>query len=228
MKRAFLSKSNVLSVAIATLVSASVAAEGLNQSGFNVGVTAGGTLGQSNFDLNNWEGSGEGEHNVSEWAALGGAQLGYRHFLNNGFMLGIEADYQGSTYDVTDENQPYEDADIGQEITHIVTARIKAGKLITDDTLAYITGGYAYTRGDVLLKDETGHTDNTDGTDSHGWVAGLGVEHSINNNFSIKGEYLYLKTYGKADTYFVSEGEGYHSDVNFISNIFRIGINYNF
>lgn len=228
MKRILPSRSKILSVAIATLVSGGVAAEGLNQSGFNVGVTAGGTLGQSNFDLNNWEGSSEGKHDVSEWAFLGGAQLGYRYFLNNGLMLGIEADYQRSSYDVTDEDQPYNDADIGQEISDIVTARIKAGKLINDNTLAYITGGYAYTRGDVLLKDETGHTDNTDGIDSHGWVAGLGVEHSINKNLSIKGEYLYLKTYGKADTYYTFEGEGYHSDVDFIANIFRIGINYNF
>lgn len=220
-------RAGLLSFATSILISGGAAAAGIDQPGFNVGVNAGGVLGQSNLDLDNWEGSGEGEHDVSEWAVLGGVQLGYKIFVGNGFMLGIEGDYQRSNYDVTDEDQPYSDADIGQEITDIVTARIKAGKLI-NNTLAYITGGYAYTRGDVLLKDEPGHTANTDATDSHGWVAGLGFEHAINSNLSIKGEYLYLKTYGKADTYYTFEGEGYHANVDFIGNIFRIGINYNF
>ena len=182
--------------------------------------------GESRFDLYDWEGDDEGKHDDSDTAVVGGIQLGYRNFLSNGFMWGIEADYQRSNYDTVLKDTPH--AKIGQEITDIVTARIKAGKLVTANTLAYITGGYAYTNGDVTLHDETGHTNDTDSLGSHGWTVGVGVEHSINNNLSIKGEYLHLRTDGDADTYFSFENEHYHSDTTFESNIIRLGINYNF
>ena len=115
-------------------------------------------------------------------------------------MWGVEADYQRSNYDTVLKDTPYDDAKIGQEITDIITARIKAGKLVTASTLAYITGGYAFTLGDVTLHDETGHTDDEENLVSHGWTVGAGIEHSINNNLSVKAEYLYLRTQGVANT----------------------------
>lgn len=217
-----------LSLAMAILLSGNVAAGQLNQSGYNIGVNAGGMWGESRFDLYDWETDNEGKHDESDTAALGGVQLGYRNFLSNGFMWGVEADYQRSGYDTVLKDTPYGDAMIGQEITDIVTARIKAGTLVSGNTLAYITGGYAYTRGDVTLHDESGHSNDTDNLGSHGWTVGVGVEHSINNNFSIKGEYLHLRTDGDASTYFSSEDEHYHSDTTFETNIFRLGLNYNF
>lgn len=150
-------------------------------------------------------------------------------------MLGVEGDYQRSNYSTTMFNTPYDDAVIGQKINDIFTLRAKAGKMVNDNTLAYVTAGYAHTIGDVKLKDGPYHNDGDTDKDvsSHGWVAGLGLEHSITDNVSIKGEYLYLRTNGRAHTTtdndnYSDEHEEFHAKTNFRANLLRVGLNYNF
>lgn len=221
---------------ILTFSSHSFAADKLGQSGFNLGVNAGVNFGKSTLDLTDWEGDSAEKFKKNETAGLIGLQAGYKHFLDNGIMLGFEGDYQRSNYDVSLNDTPYSDAAIGQKINDIFTLRAKLGKMVNENTLAYVTGGYAYTLGDVKLRDGSYHIDGDTDKDvgSHGWVAGFGLEHSITDNVSLKGEYLYLRTHGNGhtstnnDNSNPGEYEEYSAKTTFRSNILRVGVNYNF
>ena len=223
--------------------STAFAADKLTESGFNVGINAGAVFGKSSLNLTDWEGDSTGEGTTGEkfkkrdTAGLLGLQVGYKHFLENGIMLGIEGDWQKSNYSANLNDTPYSEAALGQKVNDIFTLRAKAGKMVTDNTLAYVTAGYAYTIGDVKLHDGPYHTDgDTDkNVGSNGWVVGLGLEHSITENVSIKGEYLYLRTHGNAhtstnnDNYnYNNEHEDYYAKTTFSANTLRVGVNYNF
>jgi outer membrane immunogenic protein len=78
----------------------------------------------------------------------------------------------------------------------VFTARVGYA---VDRTLFYVKGGAAVTRFTNGVVDTFETTINsTTSHDAWGWAAGAGVEYALNNNWSIKGEYLYLgvrKTY---------------------------------
>ena len=84
------------------------------------------------------------------------------------------------------------------------------------------------------MHDGTYHTDadRDKNLGSNGWVAGLGLEHSISNHVSIKGEYLYTKTHGKAHTSTNLDNGGdhedYYSKTTFKADLLKVGVNYNF
>ena len=207
------------------------AADNLGKSGFNVGINTGIMSGRTSINLEAWDWNlaNEGKHKMDETSPLLGFQAGYKHFLDNGVMLGLEGDYQKANYGVGLTDTPYSDASIAQEIKEIYTLRAKIGKMINNDTLAYVTGGYAHTVGDVRLKDGDYHDFST-ATDvnSQGLVIGLGLERSITENISVKGEYLHLKTTGNAHTYLDLEKESFYAKTVFGADLLKIGINYNF
>jgi outer membrane immunogenic protein len=231
----------LLSAVFATLASANTYAGKMNESGFNIGMNAGWLHGKSTQELTNWEDDSEytgQKERSSDYTGLGGIQLGYR-YVKNDVMIGFEGDYQISNvknnnlgapyYDETDAE--YATANVGQEINRIATLRMKFGYVATPDTLLYLTGGYAYTKGNVELYDgngNTGHSAARDNVDANGWTAGFGVEQSLTELISVKAEYLYLRTRANASSFNSSEDESYHSKNIFQANLVRLGLNFNF
>ncbi len=105
--------------------------------------------------------------------------------------------------------------------------------LAVDDTLVYITGGLAL----ADLKSNVGITTTTcTGCNFNtalnnveaGWVAGLGVEHKLNQNWSVFSEFLYYDFGRKSTTASNSFGTSYTTE--FTHEIFqgKLGVNYRF
>jgi outer membrane immunogenic protein len=145
-------------------------------------------------------GSGSGSANVNGW--LGGLQAG-RNWQYNQWVFGLEADAQltGQRGDVTicfPTGCPTGTTLFGTasyKLPWFATFRGRAG-VAWDRVLFYATGGLAvgevkasYTDG--LLGGTFAATGGTN-TTRFGWVVGAGIEGAINNNWSIKVEYLYM------------------------------------
>lgn len=122
----------------------------------------------------------------------GGVIAGYNVQWDD-FVAGVEADWMWGGKN----GENLLDA-VEYSIDSIVTARVRLG-VAMDDTLIYITGGYAGLDGEMdaivgttpyILSDNHWH---------HGWTIGGGIEHAIWDNLHVRLEYLYAsfdsKTY---------------------------------
>jgi outer membrane immunogenic protein len=140
---------------------APVAAPVHNWTGFYVGANIGGGWGNRNVDFSpndpltldffampaiSFRASG----------VLGGLQLGYNWQFNRNWLLGLEADFDGSGMDGSGSNsvitnfgpgglEPFTQT-VNEKIKWFGTVRMRLGYLPTDNLLAYVTGGYAYGR----------------------------------------------------------------------------------
>jgi outer membrane immunogenic protein len=190
----------------------------------------------------------EGTAKLSTDGWFGGAQIGYN--LQSGrFVIGVEADIQGG--DVSDSielvGKMPEDVGIlsgrdiegtlSADINYFGSVRARLG-LAHDRVMPYITGGFAWANVDVdanLTID--GQIDDIiiakSKSNTHtGWVVGGGIEVALDQNWSLKGEYLYWD-FGKETYSFstVSSLNNIHTisgeaDLSF--HTFRVGVNYKF
>lgn len=169
--------------------------------GFYVGINAGGSLGEfTTTDRYGTFGTGD-ENNASSKGFSGGGQIGFNYeFPASNIVLGVEADFQGSTlkgtYDsyVSNGQGGWNDS---SNVNWWGTARARVGYAF-GNFLPYATGGVAYghvtTSGSCWVStgpfgcDQAG--DSVSGTHV-GWTAGAGVEYAITNNLTFKAEYLY-------------------------------------
>ena len=110
--------------------------------------------------------------------ALGGVVLGVE-----GEWLESEASSDYSTGNFT--NFGVSDLDAGRDLY----AGVRAGVLVTPSTLAYVKGGYTNARYHVTAANDTESLLTRANLD--GWRVGAGVEHAINQNVYVKGEYRY-------------------------------------
>lgn len=110
--------------------------------------------------------------------ALGGVVLGVE-----GEWLESEASSDYSTGNFT--NFGVSDIDAGRDLY----AGVRAGVLVTPSTLAYVKGGYTNARYHVTAANDTESLLTRANLD--GWRVGAGVEHAINQNVYVKGEYRY-------------------------------------
>ncbi len=158
--------------------------------------------------------SATGVARVAADGVIGGGQAGY-NFVMNRYVLGAEADLQGSNQSgragfVNAAQGSIADVPIAVWTTAVTqektldwfgSGRIRAGYLITPGLLAYGAAGFAY--GGVTAQSEitpttiglpgfravgsTGHISTT----RVGWTAGGGVEWKFSPAMSLKAEYLY-------------------------------------
>jgi outer membrane immunogenic protein len=138
---------------------------------------------------------------------VGGGQIGYNYQFGANFLVGIEADIQGTS--------------IGgfEKLPWFGTVRGRAGYLIMPTLLVYGTGGFAY--GGV--QGPFGNFSNT----RTGWTAGGGVEWMFMPNWSAKVEYLFadLSSGGTTGPFgFFTFGTHDHPQFNVV----RAGVNYHF
>jgi outer membrane immunogenic protein len=134
---------------------------------------------------------------------IGGVQAGYNWQLDRSWVLGIEADFQGSgergttTVCVSPSCLAFVSAET--KLRWFGTLRGRVGVLAHPRVLLYATGGLAY--GDFELNYGSslfgigGAASTT--TTRLGWTLGGGIEGALDNNWSIKAEYLFVD-YGRA------------------------------
>lgn len=138
---------------------------------------------------------------------IGGGQIGYNWQANNVWLLGIEADFQGSGEKGSFTNTFNFTQVSGNEIhtqenklSWFGTVRGRVGVLVNPTLLLYGTGGLAY--GGIKV---SGNFNDTfcdpacprsygNSTIKIGWTAGAGIEGAISNNrdWTWKIEYLYM------------------------------------
>jgi len=161
--------------------------------GFYIGANAGYGFGEADF-------SGDID------GFIGGLQAGYNwQGAGSPLVLGVETDIQY--------------ADVSSSVfslDYFGTVRARVGYAF-DQFLVYGTGGFAYGAGSYELLGLSNDRNH------FGWTIGAGAEYALGNNWSVKGEYLYLDM--GEETYATFTGP---RDVGLTSNIVRAGVNYRF
>jgi outer membrane immunogenic protein len=141
---------------------------------------------------------------------VGGVQGGYNYQLQNNVVLGGEADISASGVSNNSYAEKTRQGWLG-------SARVRAGYAV-NNIMPYVTGGVAV--GNTEIKNVAGgKTSSTNG----GWVLGAGGEMLLNQNLTIRAEYLYYRL-GDAD--FPSSAGLIKVDNSM--NVLRGGINYKF
>ena len=205
--------------------------------GAYVGLTAGLARGDSalNFDDKYWElEDAYGDVTGHTLAYAVGAEAGY-NWVRGNFLVGTEVDLSHIGFNTSDsdshvgEYDPGERAIIGQKVSMLSTARLRAG-YIHQNVAFYATGGFALSMNDVTMVDgaSDGNSKTRDRVWAPGWVAGVGSECAMSEHWTSKIEYLHVATSQKAGTTERSEGETFHSTAKFNAHILRVGLNYRF
>lgn len=132
------------------------------------------------------------------WGAFAGANV-----RMDDFVLGVEASASsGSGNEVVSEfdsvNQFGTDTiDIASAIDWTATLRGRAGVVMNDTILAYATAGLAV--GAVSASVErvcdgciVGTSSSSAEQTAYGWTAGAGIEVAMDDNWTLRGQYLYL------------------------------------
>ena len=165
------------------------------------GFVGGGTLG-CNYQVGTWVFGVEGD---GSWASVKGSSLDLQN---------------PASYDLTLEER------------WLATARARVG-YTWDRTLLYVTGGGAWAGGRLSFACHAGAAGcllyTTDKTVS-GWTIGAGLEYALTNNWTVKGEWLYVD-FGTPSFTAVSVQTGIltdPADTRLHQNIVRLGLNYKF
>jgi outer membrane immunogenic protein len=224
--------------------------------GINAGYSWGRARGNLNTpDINSLGGGGLGlptsfPISLNPNGFIGGGQIGCNWQLNNAWVVGLEADFQGSAEKA---GRPFANSFsfvdgegigtgvIGQSMQARIhwfgTARGRAGFLVTPTIMLYGTGGLAYGRTSftdyISVSTSTGISGVTAISSAKtrvGWTLGAGVEGALFNwnNWTWKLEYLYVDLGSRSGAGFDPLIGNYSWNAKFTDNIARVGLNYKF
>jgi outer membrane immunogenic protein len=147
----------------------------------------------------------------------GGGQIGYNYQIGQ-FVVGLEADLQAA--DLKANGGLTLPAGSSAKVDYFGTVRGRLGITAFERALIYVTGGYAYGQGKLSIP-LRGSDDNM----HSGYALGAGVEYALTNNWTVRGEYMYVdlteKTYNGSTGLFVGRSGAEFSTV-------RAGVNYKF
>ena len=182
----------------------------------------------------------------SAQGVIGRGQIGYNWQLPSQWLIGLEADLQGSGIKGADSqtrSPPSFDTTstgVTKSIDWFGTVRGRVGFLATPQWLLYGTGGLAYgqTKSSFTTTDlTTGCVPNAtfcaNGASSDvrtGWTAGAGAEAMLAPNWSVKVEYLYVDLGRRSMTIPASTVPAivFSTSTAFREQIVRVGLNYHF
>jgi len=130
---------------------------------------------------------------------IGGAQLGYNYqFAGTGVVIGVETDIQfADAKDSTDFARPALGSSLNAKVetNYFGTVRARLGYAVMPQMLLYITGGLAYGETNTTFTGLSGVGGGayqfSTSTVKTGWTIGGGIEYALNNNWTVRGEYLY-------------------------------------
>jgi outer membrane immunogenic protein len=220
-----------------------------NWTGFYLGANVGGSWGRESHELfNGPAGPSEGGFTHDPDGVIGGGQMGYNWQFapwfgwGNGTVLGLEADFQGSSQRT--------DHDFGFSL--LVPAPVTATGTFTDRLewfgtvrgrvgiaydrfLPYFTGGWAYGNrtfdGTVSIPGTAGSFSSSN-TLTGGWTVGGGFEWAFWQNWTAKFEYLYID-FGNNNSningvVLTTPSAVSFTTSHFTDNVVRAGVNYKF
>jgi outer membrane immunogenic protein len=167
---------------------------------------------------------------------LFGGQAGYNRQISSHVVVGVETDAQWSN--VTASHQATTApalvlTDISNGFDWFGTTRARLG-WAAGSTLAYVTGGVAY--GDVYargLQISGGLFSGSVTQTKVGWTVGAGAEYALNENLSLKAEYLYMDFSGVSGAAYglvppAAPVAGSFSTGSSRANVARLGLNWKF
>ena len=222
--------------------------------GWYVGVNLGGSFGKA-ADTSTYGAASTPLSSTSSRldGVIGGGQIGYNWQVNNNWLLGLEADIQGSSERGTATGTAgvagfcgiialFPCTTVGtlvdqEKLPWFGTVRGRIGVLASPTWLFYATGGLAYAE---IKSSETltaaaggpfpaGAFANSFSTTRTGWTVGGGVEGVISGNWTAKLEYLYMD-YGTINSTFagVVPFTPINLSTHVTDNVVRAGLNYHF
>lgn len=203
--------------------------------GFYAGLNAGGVFVTDGYgtDLNGYNAPGETVPLGDSNGFIGGAQIGYNWQGAGNLVWGIEGDIQYLDYSASGISPSVPDTFYAADADFLATLRARLG-VATGFGLIYATGGLAYSDLTYSVTDNATAAPAGPATiaasakSDWGWTVGGGAEFMLNNNWSVKGEYLYVHFDGKTATG-VSGGTPFNfafTDTDM--HIARVGLNYKF
>ena len=207
--------------------------------GFYFGVNAGYGIGQNQTTetVNGVLGLGNlllTDHTLAPQGFVGGGQIGYNWQFAPNWLLGVEADFQGTSQ--KDSSCTFEcgiaPLNASQKMPWFGTARARLG-YVNGDYLWYVTGGGAWAKIDsdysvsgFGISGDSASFSETKG----GFAVGGGVETHLAGNWTAKLEYLYVDLGTITNTYATPNSFGAGSSLTVDSkirdNIVRVGLNY--
>lgn len=177
--------------------------------------------------------------------AIGGVQVGCNTQLDSRWVLGIEADFQGSGQKASRSISAFNtfgegfSGNVETRLRWFGTVRGVAGVLVTPTVMLYGTGGLAY--GDVgissvIAANQFGPSSPTNVTSASssstlvGYAVGAGIAGAFFNqsNWTWKLEYIYMDLGSLGATGFDPRLGTYHWSTRVTDNIVRVGVNYRF
>ncbi len=205
----------------------------MSWTGFYAGLSLGGGWGAGNgnsnyWNLNGWNG---GVTNNISGGIIGGGQVGYNYQITPMFLVGAEADFQGTSMGGGAQQSwlLYNGMGVNQStsIPWFGSVRGRLGVTIMPTLLVYATGGFAY--GDTQRNGGAIGWNYNSATQT-GWTAGGGAEWMFMPNWSAKAEYLYTDlSGGNMNEYGWNAGVGLNNVNNHSRwNTVRAGVNYHF
>jgi outer membrane immunogenic protein len=178
---------------------------------------------------------------VAPVGAIGGAQLGYNWQGGPNWLVGFEADFQGSGQKGTSCTILCNNASTGLQETftaqhkldYFGTVRGRVG-VVANTALFYVTGGGAYGRVAQTLEAVVNagpgspafSTAITSVENKFGFVVGAGVEAALGGNWTGKIEYLYMDLGSIATSGSIPLPATLAASSNIHDNIIRGGLNY--
>jgi len=163
---------------------------------------------------------------------IGGVQAGY-NWQYNQLVLGLETDIQGTSMKKNSRTGPYwlteanNYADLEKKITWLGTTRARIGYLPTERLLAYVTAGVAYGGVETNVVQYSA-TDSSTSKTKFGYAIGAGLEYALNDNWTVKGEYLFADLGSTKHKVYEYTGFEEFAKSKFHANIIRVGLNYKF
>jgi outer membrane immunogenic protein len=198
--------------------------------GFYVGGTVGlidqGTTGTDIGGLIVSDGT---KYGIDGMGAIFGAHAGFNYQMGM-WVLGVEADYSGTTLDTTLSVPPLPST-VSSKLDSLGTVRGRVGYVFQDVLLVYATGGWAYGHVKNRASWEQDPTFTVSETlTKYGWTAGGGVDWAFTNHWIARAEVLYVDL-GSSTTGFspsIAEGSGCRFGFRNTYTIGRLGLSYKF
>jgi outer membrane immunogenic protein len=236
----FLNSTAALAADLPSIKSVPIATQAPMWTGFYAGLNIGSGWGSGGGNANVWSidqlNGGITDNianNSGSGGVIGGGQIGYNYSITPMFLVGAEADFQGTSLggntssnygyllNLNNGNSRYIPSWVGggASIPWFGTVRGRLGLTFMPGLLVYGTGGFAY-----------GSLANGYNTVSQtGWTAGGGIEWMFMPNWSAKAEYLYTVIeggFGGNDWGNSNDRSSYHGCSQW--NTVRAGVNYHF
>jgi outer membrane immunogenic protein len=165
---------------------------------------------------------------------VGGGQVGYNWHVSPLWLIGLEADFQGSSQQGTGTGTAalpvIASLNDNEKLPWFGTVRGRVGITPNPGWLIYATGGLAY--GDVNSNETLSvgalmTASSSSNTVRAGWTAGGGVEAVVAPNWTVKAEYLYVDL-GSFTNTFTGAGTSVALGTHLTDNIVRAGFDFHF